>query len=83
MGGRAWFAMALFSPRIEVMQRHFGLGTAFVMEFRELIVAEILDRGEFILGALHRQYQFGKFELDGDDVAVLSILDQEQTPSER
>ena len=47
------------------------------MQLLELIVAEILDRGEFVLCALHCQNEFGQLELDRQDVAVLRVLDQE------
>jgi hypothetical protein len=76
--GGARFMMARFAPIIDMIQRHFGAGAALVMQFCELFVAKILDRGEFVLRALHSQYQLRQLELQRQGIAVLRVLDQVQ-----
>ena len=61
----------------QICQRYLAARAAFVVQFFKFFVGEILDGGEFVLRALHRQHQFRQFELDRQRVAVLGVLDQE------
>jgi hypothetical protein len=39
----------------DVMQRHLWASAVIIVQFFQFFVAEILDRGEFVLGTLHPQ----------------------------
>ena len=48
---------------------------AFLVNFLQLGVQQILNRGELVLRALHCQHQLGRFDLQLYGVAVLCALE--------
>ena len=47
------------------------------MERFELIIGEVLDSGKFVFRTLHREDQFGQFQLNRHCIPILGVLNQE------
>ena len=56
---------------------HLGAPPAVIVQGLELFVAKVFGCRVFIFRALHRQNQLGEFELDGQSIPVLGVLDEE------
>ena len=75
-GGTMIAASSVTSAVLDMRQRQFGALPALVVQFFQLFVREILDRGKFVAGLLHGENQLGQFELNSERVAILGMLNQ-------
>ena len=65
------------APSFKLVERHLGAPPAVIVQGLKLFVAKVFGCRVFIFRALHRQNQLGEFELDGQSIPVLGVLDEE------
>ena len=56
--------------------RRIGPGAQLLVKILQLLLGEIFDGGETVLGALHRNDQLGKLKLESHRVAILCVLNE-------